>query len=101
MFQNRWFQGSMGSAFCFLMAVAYTGFAAGASDLMSCTFQFDAVAETAHGTISSGENLKGQIKFTLTRSDEEGQSRDYPAKGEIIVTRPGGASFQARSGSSA
>jgi hypothetical protein len=96
MIQNRLFQGSMGSAFCFLMAAAYTGFPAGASELTSCTFQFDAVAETAHGTISSGETLKGQIKFTLARSDEEGQSRDYPAKGEIIVSGPDGSELSGK-----
>ncbi len=90
MIQNRWFQGSMGSAFCFLMAAAYAGFPASSANPTSCTFQFDAVADTAHGTIPSGDKLQGRIKFTLARSDEEGQSRDYPAKGVIIDKGQGG-----------
>ncbi len=89
MIQNRWFQSSIGSAVAFLMVAAYAVFPASSANPTSCTFQFDAFAETAHGTISSGENLKGLINFTLDGTDEDAQSRDYFAKGEIIVTRPG------------
>lgn len=96
MIQNRWFRGSFCKAFCFLMAAAYGGLPATASELTSCAFQFDAVAETAHGTISSGENLKGRIKFTLNGTDEDAQSRDYFAKGEIMVTRPGGGELSGK-----
>ncbi len=97
MIQNRWFRGSFGKAFCFLMGAAYAGFPAAASDITSCTFQFDAVAETPHGTIPSGETLKGHIKFTLDGTDDEdAQSRDYFANGEFRVTRPGGGELSGK-----
>ena len=72
-----------------LVMAAYAGFPATASDITSCAFEFEAVVEGTHGTLSSGDKVHGQVKFSLGEASEEGDTRFYRANGEIRASRPG------------
>ena len=73
-----------------LVLAAYAGFPATASDITSCTFEFEAVVDLGtHGTLSSGDKVHGQVKFTLGEVSEEGDTLFYHANGEIKASRPG------------
>ncbi len=85
----RWIRGSLQVVPALLMMAACAGFPVATSDITSCTFEFEAIAETTHGTISIGDKVRGQVQFALGEVTEQGDTRYYHAGGEIKVSRPG------------